>query len=203
MIKTLEFSTPIYHVEKYEWLHLLKKVSNEYVLNMKRKIKNKQLEYGYVYRTENYFNDMRIKDVTNFIKNKCYEILDEWGYDTKNYRLLFNEFWTNKFTNDGGCHIETHAHPNNHISGFYFLEICDETTQPHFVDPRPFQHLVYKNENDLTLGSQSVYFKCKPGTFLFFPSYLQHFFPVHKGVKNFSFIHFNVQAIHNNIFNNK
>jgi len=67
-----------------------------------------------------------------------------------------------------------------------------------FHDPRPAKRVTQLpliNEKEITLGSDKIFYKVTPGTFLFFPSYLEHEFIPDLGIDPFRFIHFNVQAI--------
>ena len=47
--------------------------------------------------------------------------------------------------------------------------------------------------------SDSIHYRPKPGTLVFFPGYVPHEFAVDMGVEPFRFIHFNLQAVRNTI----
>jgi hypothetical protein len=59
-----------------------------------------------------------------------------------------------------------------------------------------------KNSAEISLASSSIHFNLKPGTFIFFNSYLQHEFPIDHGIEPFRFIHFNIQAFPKQLMNN-
>ena len=61
--------------------------------------------------------------------------------------------------------------------------------------------LQQKDNTKITLGSDAINYRPKPGTMMFFPSYLDHQFVVDDGVEPFRFIHFNLQAVRNSILN--
>jgi len=91
-----------------------------------------------------------------------------------------------------------HTHWNGHISGFYFLKASNLTSRPVFQDPRPgamMTGLPLKNANEITYGSPEIHYNVKPGTMIFFPSYMPHMYAVDIGYEPFRFIHWNVQAI--------
>lgn len=53
----------------------------------------------------------------------------------------------------------------------------------------------------LTEASEKIPFLPKPGTFVFFNSYIGHEFVVDHGMEPFRFIYFNVQAVLKNLIN--
>jgi hypothetical protein len=59
-----------------------------------------------------------------------------------------------------------------------------------------------KNKDEITDASEKIPFNSKPGTFVFFNSYVGHEFVVDHGIDPFRFIHFNVQAVPKQLINN-
>ena len=55
--------------------------------------------------------------------------------------------------------------------------------------------LPLKNNDVHSLGQDKIYVNAKPGTLVWFNSYLPHQFTVDSGVDDFRFIHFNLSAI--------
>ena len=120
------------------------------------------------------------------------------GYDLKDYEIFLTELWVQEFNEKGGGYHESHVHYDNHISGFYFLKCSDKTSYPIFHDPRPAKlmtQLPLKDEKNITSGTDKINYTPKPGTILFFPSYINHEYPMDKGIETFRFIHFNLQAV--------
>jgi uncharacterized protein (TIGR02466 family) len=143
-----------------------------------------------------------LEEIQSYIGKMSYKILNEQGFDLTDYSLSFTEFWVQEFGKKGGGHHDTHTHYDNHISGFYFLKCSNKTSYPVFHDPRAgsiMTKLPEKKEEDITLASSKVNYVPKPGTFIFFNSYLPHQFVVDNGVEPFRFIHFNIQAIRKNL----
>ena len=58
-----------------------------------------------------------------------------------------------------------------------------------------------RNKTKVSVMSDSLHYKPKPGTLIFFPAYVPHEFAVDSGVDDFRFIHFNLQAVRNEIVN--
>ena len=189
-----QFSTPIYSIQKPEWLSNITKLTDEYLKNaFEDKI-------GKTHYKSLLVNDPKLKEVENFIGQTSIELLDTWGYDTKNYTMFFDEFWVQEFFKNGGGHHSTHVHWGNHISGFYFIKCSEKTSHPIFHDPRAgamMTKLPQKDKSKINIMSDAVHYKPKPGTLMFFPSYLPHEFVVDDGVEPFRFIHFNLQAVKN------
>ena len=207
------FPTPIYYVEIPNYLSLLNKISDEYIKQAKKennlKIKNRNKKFkkdikdhGLSHNSTSIINDTRIKEFQNFIKESSFIILENQGYDMLNHKLFFSEMWVQEFAKVGGGHHEAHIHSNNHISGFYFLKCSENTSRPVFHDPRPgkiMTDLPQKNILDINFSTNKMFYKVKPGTLIFFNSYLPHQFEVDNGIDPFRFIHFNLRAVPSNL----
>ena len=207
-MKSSFFSSCIYVEEDTSWLNSLNKFSDPYIdeainNNKKHFINNK--DFGLSHQSSDLMNDINFLKFIEFISKKSYLILDEQGYDLKNYSLALRELWVQEFSKEGGGHQSIHTHWNGHISGFYFLRCSDKTSFPFFHDPRPGKIMIQlpeKDKNKITDASEKISLKPKPGTFVFFNSYLGHEFEVDHGIEPFRFIHFNIQAIPKQLINN-
>ena len=213
--KIESFTTPIFLEQKKEWLNNLNLYCDPYIDSAKKdykkiieenKIKfNKDIkDFGISYHSLSLIEDINFEEFKNYIKTKCYIILEDIGYDLSNYNLHFTEIWVQEFAEQGGGHHEGHIHYDNHISGFYFLKCSDKTSYPIFHDPRTaklMSQLPLKNENELTFASNKIHINPSPGTLVFFPAYLEHQFTMDYGIEPFRFIHFNLQAVRKTITN--
>jgi uncharacterized protein (TIGR02466 family) len=207
------FQSAIYRTEAPQYLDLLNLVCDPFIVEAKKKtapqITSREAkagkdigDIGLSYHTENLMKQAELYQFRRFIKSTSENILDAQGYDLKDYDLKFTEMWCQEFANQGGGHHDTHIHWNNHISGFYFLKCSDRTSAPLFHDPRAgkmMTQLPEKDRNIVTLATEKVLLRPKPGTVMFFNSYLPHQFAVDNGVDPFRFIHFNLQAIPKNV----
>jgi len=206
--KDYYFSSPVYVTYKPEWVNKTNNICNKIILDCKnrdnQKLKEKEKLYGkigdhgWTYHSTTLVNHSGLEELQNYISVMSYNILDEQGFILSDYKLSFSEFWVQEFGKKGGGHHDTHTHYNSHISGFYFLKCSNKTSYPVFHDPRAgsiMTKLPEKKEENITLASSRVNYVAKPGTFIFFNSYLPHQFVVDSGVEPFRFIHFNLQAV--------
>jgi len=202
------FTNNIYVEEDNSWLNFLNTVSDKYIeqaknYNKKYFLNNK--DFGLVHHSGLLMLDPDLLEFNKFICKKSYSILDEQGYDLKEYLLSIRELWVQEFSKEGGGFHSVHTHWNGHMSGFYFLKCSDKTSFPIFHDPRPGKLMIQLPEKDNTLvtdASEKIVLRPQPGTFVFFNSYLGHEFVVDHGIEPFRFIHFNIQAVPKQLINN-
>ena len=214
MTSELFFSSPLYYEQKPEFLEKVDKAcdkhieegknSSDYLREMnERMIKfgddfQKVKDFGWPNHSNSIAQDESIIELRNYVVRKSYDILDEQGFDMKPFDMAISEFWVQEFPKMGGGHHDTHIHYNSHISGFYFLRCSDRTSKPVFHDPRQaaqMSKLPLKDKNEKSLGNDKIYVNVKPGSLLFFNSYLPHQFTVDSGLDSFRFIHFNLTAL--------
>ena len=198
------FKCPIYIGHKNEWVKPLNKASDPIIERVrktwKEKIKDKNdpaTTMPNSLHSELLWQYPEFKDIANLILQQSWNILSWQGYDLSNKIPMLTELWVQEFPEEGGFH-DIHEHGNNHISGFYFLKCNEKTSHPVFWDPRPGKKMTdlrMKDQNKINYGNQQIHYKVKPGTFIFFNSYMPHSYVHHKGKEKFRFIHFNMQAV--------
>jgi len=204
------FQTPVYSIEAPEFLKETRKVADRYVKEAKKLNESERKKRENFYKVKNFgdkgmshhsgsmINDPSLKEFQEYVGQTSWNVLEHMGYDMSLYELFYTELWVQEFSKKGGGHHEGHIHYDNHISGFYFLECTNKTSQPVFHDPRyakTMSDLPLKNQDALGVMSPLVRYQPKPGTMMFFPAYLEHQFSVDMGVDKFRFIHFNLQAV--------
>ena len=195
------FPTVVWSEEKPEFVKSLNKASNKYIADARKREKEfikKNGDFGRSYHSTPLTADNDFLDFRNYIGQKSWEYLDHQGYDMQQYTTMFSELWVQEFAKKGGGHHSAHIHWNQHVSGFYFLKCSEKTSFPIFHDPRPgaeMTKLFMKNQEQITLGSNQVHYKPKPGTMIIFPGYVPHEFAVDAGVDPFRFIHWNIKAV--------
>ena len=207
------FGTPVYRIEKPEWVTKLNKATDKYIKNAQKNLQpelkerkkilgNKDYlkvkDHGLSYHSTPLNGDPDLQEIEKYIGATAWNLLDEWGYDMKLYTMFFTEFWVQEFAKQGGGHHSTHVHWDNHISGFYFLKCSDKTSFPVMQDPRAgamMTKLPQKDKTKVSPMSDMINYRPQPGMLVFFPAYLPHQFTVDDGVDDFRFIHFNLQAV--------
>ena len=212
MIKQEFFSSPIYYEDKPEWVSKLNKLSDPYI---EQAIKSKdddikkrytlgyKNDIGMTYHSEPLEPDENFRFFHNYMAEKTRWCLDDMGYDMSNYKLFYTESWVQEFSHNGAGHHWFHTHPNNHISGFFFLKASQITSKPFFQDPRTAHvplKLKEKDTTKITNANDLVNFDVKPGSLMLFPAYMSHAYQVDHGIEPFRFIHINMRAIEKNVF---
>ena len=188
------FSCPIWIEQKPEFLNLAIAGSERHIKEARKNNK----DFGLAHHSKNLTNDPDFNEFSKYIIQKSFLFLYDHGYCLKDYSLIVTVIWVQEFSKEGGGNHNSHIHSNNHVSGFYFLKCSDKTSYPIFHDPRPGKlmlQLPEKNIHQITEASEKICIVPKPGTFIFFNSYLNHEFAVDYGIEPFRFIHFNIQAV--------
>tara|TARA_Y100000592_G_C5412848_1_gene289027 strand:- start:285 stop:1022 length:738 start_codon:yes stop_codon:yes gene_type:complete len=206
------FQTPLWIAEAPMFLKNTIKVTDKYIKKadklLKDKLKNEPKwrkdmgTFGLSKHSESFSADPKVRDLVQFIGQRSYEFLDWSGFNLQNHSLHFTEFWVQEFSEKGGGHHSTHAHWNQHVSGFYFLKCSEKTSFPIFHDPRPgaiMTKLPLKDEKQISMGSSMVNYRPKPGTMIIFPGYVPHEYSVDPGLEPFRFIHWNIKVVESTI----
>ena len=204
MITSEYFKTPIWVEEKPEWVKPINKICDIYIeeakkLNQEKIKKQNGSDFGIVHHSTPLAPEPKMKEYVDYIGNTSGNFLDWMGYDLKDHTLVYTEMWVQQFPKDGGGNHNTHVHPNNHVSGFFYLQVDKEGSYPVLHDPRPaacISALPQKNDKEITHATQSVHWKPIPGTLIIMPAYVGHQYVVSRN-DPFRFIHFNIQAINN------
>ena len=193
------FSSNVYSCYIPDWVKDFNKSTNKYIREVRKEnLSRIKKDFGTSHCSYSLIGDSDFFILSDFITSVSKDILAQQGYDLSRKKIKLNDFWVQEFSKQGGGHQAYHVHPNNHISGFYFLKCSDNTSFPLFEDPRPgkvMTDLRGINEDKITSSSNQIFYKPKPGTLIFFNSYLPHQFTVDRGIDPFRFIHFNLQAI--------
>jgi uncharacterized protein (TIGR02466 family) len=193
------FKSPLYLIEKPEWLSNINKICDEYIDEQKlisEQDSNYLKNHEYSYQSSHLFDEKRLNEFSIYLLKTSFSILNNQGYDLTNYNLHFEDIWVQEFADKG--HHNSHIHSESHISGFYFLNCSENTSYPVFTDPRSsavITSLPQKNKSDITYATRDFSYNPKPGTLMLFNSYLPHQFNISDSEDKFRFIHFNIQAV--------
>jgi uncharacterized protein (TIGR02466 family) len=81
--------------------------------------------------------------------------------------------WAN--VNAPGAGHRVHSHPNNYLSGVYYVRAHQGADSIGFLDPRPQTGIVRPPVTELTAeNTEEVVLKVRDGMLLMFPAWLQH-----------------------------
>tara|TARA_R110002020_G_scaffold6724_2_gene28640 strand:- start:3070 stop:3750 length:681 start_codon:yes stop_codon:yes gene_type:complete len=208
------FPSSVWRGEAPQFIKQLNKASDPYIkeakktmqkdIKIRNKTKGKKGDIGLVYHSTPLINDPSFDLLTRYVLGTSHNLLNELGYNLEQQQLFLTEMWVQEFAKDGGGHHHLHTHWNGHMSGFYFLKCSPRTSYPVFESPSPGKTMINlpeKNRKARTEASQQISYNVKPGSIIFFPSYLPHLYPVDEGYDPFRFIHWNVQAIPKTVLN--
>ena len=208
------FQCPTWWADEPKFVNKLNKASEPYIKQSKKRMK-KQIDsrnkkfgnkgsMGHVFHSTSLIGDPKFKDLQNYVGATANNLLNEMGFDLKDYTVFVTEMWVQEFAKEGAGYHSLHTHWNGHISGFYFLKASEATSMPLFEDPRPgnvMNLLPEKDRTKITYATSQINFRVKPGKMLFFPSYMPHQYVVDLGYEPFRFIHWNCQAISKGVLN--
>jgi len=202
------FASPIWWADEPSFVDKLNKASDPYIEASKKNLKptiderNKKFgnkgDMGHVFHSTTLIGDPNFAELQNYVGATSHNLLDEMGFDLKNYQVFITELWVQEFSQKGAGYHTLHTHWNGHMSGFYFLKASEKTSMPLFEDPRAgnmMNLLPEKNKENISYASTQINYKVKPGRMIFFPSYLPHQYVTDMGYEPFRFIHWNCQAI--------
>lgn len=198
----LNFPCPVYLVDIPDFLNVVNGVSEEYL--KKQHEKRSVNEIYPVVMTDNYMDDFRLKDFSRYIGETSWNVLNDQGYDMEHLNVSFQSMWTQEHHKQSS--MEQHVHGYGaQIVGFYFLEVPENSSSVIFHDPRPgkiMSDLPQKDVFSLTVASQMVNYRPKPGLMIFSNAWLPHSFTRNESEKPIKFVHFNVVAVprHENVF---
>ena len=174
------FSTPIYTIDKPEWVNKIDKACDKYIKESYKRDKKGKKDFGHSYHSTTMLGDKNFTELQDYIGATTHNLLNEWGCDVEQYKIYFTEFWVQEFSKRGGGNHDTHTHWDNHMSGFYFLKCSEKTSYPVFHDPRPgkkMTDLMPKEPNKVNYCNSQLHYKVKPGKFIFFNLSFKSFLP--------------------------
>jgi Putative 2OG-Fe(II) oxygenase len=186
------FPSPVYTVDKPEFLEIVNKVADEFIKENKQEIN----ELYPVEMTGNMFNDERLFDFCFFTADAARKILDDQGYNINLFYLYFKEMWAQE--HHKGSSMDRHIHGDGaKMVGFYFLQTPKDSSRVLFHDCNDSKVITGLPEKDIskvTTASTLINYIPKAGQFMFTNAWLPHSFTKNASDKSFKFIHFNLGA---------
>jgi uncharacterized protein (TIGR02466 family) len=186
------FPSPIYIVDKPEFLPAVSVVADKYLTDVKA-VKDTTNPL-YPVQTDGFFHEPVLADFTQFIAQTAWNILRDQGHDMTNLGTYFREMWCQEHNQYQG-HDEHIHHYGDQISGFYFLECPENSSQVAIHDPRPGKKQINLPENDpavVTLASTSAILIPTAGRMYFINSWLPHSILRNPSTSVSKLVHFNL-----------
>ncbi len=113
-------------------------------------------------------------EFTRTIKSAGAGVLD--FLQTEQTELDITGCWAN--VNPPGSAHSPHTHPNNYLSGVYFVRVPPGANQICFFEPRPFMQIItpkFKEQNEQNANMISL--NIQEGALLLFPAWFKHAVP--------------------------
>jgi hypothetical protein len=135
-------------------------------------------------------------DVSNFIAQAAWDILDSQGYAMQHFSTYFTEFWCQEHHKHSAMEQHVHGY-GSQIVGFYFIDVPKDSSRVLFHDPKAGKVQLNLPEKDMslaTVASNVINFVPEAGTVMFANAWLAHSFTRHAASKPMRFIHFNVSV---------
>lgn len=186
------FPTPIYMIDRPDFLIAMNVISEEYL--QKERDKGPLNDIYPLYMSGNYMNDPRAESFARTVGTMGWNILDNQGYDVRNFEIFFTEMWTQEHHKNSFMEQHTHGY-GSQLVGFYFLEVPENAPSALFYDTRIAKmpvDLPEKDPSTVSIASRIINFKPKPGLLIITNSWVAHSFGRNTSDKPFKFIHFNL-----------
>ena len=105
------------------------------------------------------------------------------------FPMMITGCWAN--INPPGAYHPTHNHPNNFLSGVYYVAVPERGPGLVFQDPRPVLMMPWTGKLSRVTGNAYVA-QPQPGRMVIFPSWLRHHVPSNQGTTERISISFNL-----------
>jgi len=108
--------------------------------------------------------------------------------EVEQFPMMITGCWAN--INPPGTYHPTHNHPNNYLSGVYYVAVPETGTHLVFQDPRPVMITPRTKLSRITANAAVT--QAQPGRMVIFPSWLRHHVPSNEGTTERISIAFNL-----------
>jgi len=187
------FSSGIYRCAAPEFLPEIKLVFKDAIAEIKKHFPLITKSVYPVLQSANIYDDPRIAKFTEFIGQTAWGILNNQGYNMDAYHMFFNDMWCQEHHKYSGH--DTHTHPNSAITGFYIIEVPENSCRIVFKDPRSAKYhsnLMERDISQASMASNEINYGPAAGDCFFTNSWLPHSFTRNGNMKPFKMIHFDL-----------
>ena len=189
------FASPVFRINKPEFLNILKPVFDEYI----SKQKNSQLGNG-VYpgiMTELLSPDERIDIFLKYISGISWDVLNRQGYNMDLFYTDASEMWGQHHPFSSS--MEKHSHGQGvQLTGFYFLDTPEDSSRMFIHDPslvKTYASLPVRQSENIVSAHTAISYIPKPGDLIFTNSWVEHSFSRNASQHPYNFIHINVRVV--------
>ena len=124
----LYFPSEIFSIDLSDYLNITRKVSKEYLEK-----NTEELNDLYPVKMTGAINyDERLQDFCDTILNIGWNVLDQQGYDMRDFRVIFTSMWVQQ--HHKYSLMEHHVHGGDQLVGFYFLNAPKDGSKPIFYE---------------------------------------------------------------------
>lgn len=178
------FVSSVYTENCQTFLETMKEISDGYNLSVKDQM----------YQSDNFAYDIRAQEFANHVAQNAWDILNSQGYAMHRLETRLNELWLQVYSKYD--YMPQHIHSGySHISGFYFLDVPENSGRIIAIDPRAGKNqinLPERNREEVTHASDMVNFNPYPGLLLMTNSWLPHALVGHMTDERMKVLHFNI-----------
>ncbi len=187
------FVTPIYLVQKIEFLEVVRAVSDRY-LAQAREVNGDDKRLTTM--TGNYSHEPELADFSQYVSQTAWNILQSQGYAMEKLVTFFTEMWTQEHNYMSS--MDNHIHgAGAQISAFFFLDAPDGGCSLVIHDPRPAKVIISMPQADdskISGASNQVVFSPEAGTIIFTNSWTPHSFTRNTSDQPVRFVHMNLSV---------
>lgn len=148
------------------------------------------LKPGGMWQTDQYFNELEgMDDIDRIIRGSARGALESLKVRYDNFEIT--GCWAN-ISAPGGPH-KIHTHPNNYLSGVYYVKTQPKADGIFFHDPRPQITIISPPPMELgPTNAGMLRVKVDAGSLILFPSWLEHSVDMNRSTENRISIAFNI-----------
>lgn len=126
-------------------------------------------------------------DFTKLVEKVAHSIAQH--LQVEQFPMMITGCWAN--INPPGTYHPTHNHPNNYLSGVYYVAVPETGSQLLFQDPRPAM-IIPRTAKLGRITANAAITQTPPGRMVIFPSWLRHHVPTNEGTTERISIAFNL-----------
>lgn len=164
----------------YLWIHQLavedyRPLNDALAAKLEALQGGRRLEFGQTRQTAQTFHRLaEAKPLVGCIESAVAEVLEFLKIQHK--EMTVTGCWAN--IGAPGSQHKRHCHPNNYLSGVYYVRVPEAGNVIQFDDPRPYwQHVAPDVTEQTPENSNTITFTVKEGMLIVFPSWLFHYVP--------------------------